>query len=50
MKKLHIEIDKNHLIDANCLGILDSLIQELNTFIEDPKATECTIIFQNVEK
>ena len=50
MKKLHIEINKNHLIDANNLGILDNLIQELNTFIEDTKATECTIIFHKAEK
>lgn len=50
MKKIFIEINKYNLIDADNLGELESLIKELNLFIEDIQATECTIIFQKVDK
>ena len=50
MKKIFIEINKNNLIDADNLGELESLIKELNLFIEDIQATESTIVFQKVDK
>lgn len=49
MKKAKIEINKNHLIDADNLGDLEMLIKELNLFIEDTEATECIIEVKKVD-